>query len=298
MKHLLLQVWKQFPDDFRGRVGGKVKCFLYNFRYAKDVEKCIENYNLDTPELFTAIEIETVNRCNGKCTFCPVNVNEKQRKYAKMEEGLFKKIISELKDINYEGELALFSNNEPFLDERIIEWNKYARKELPGAYIYLFTNGSLLDIQKVQEIIKYIDKLVIDNYDENELNCKLKEIDVWRKNTQNEKKVVIVPRKRNEILTSRGGQAPNKRMIRGIRAKCFYPYKQLVVRPDGKISLCCNDALGIYTMGDLNKKSILQIWNSKEYKRLRLEMKKHGRRRLKLCKNCDTRNYPGKEKSS
>lgn len=60
------------------------------------------------------------------------------------------------------------------------------------------------------------------------------------------------------------------------------------MRPDGKISLCCNDALGLYTLGDLNKQSIQEIWYSDEYMRIRREMKVNGRRNLKLCKNCDT----------
>lgn len=34
------------------------------------------HYNLDFP---TEIEIETINRCNGTCAFCPVNVNMPQR---------------------------------------------------------------------------------------------------------------------------------------------------------------------------------------------------------------------------
>ena len=35
------------------------------------------------------IEIETLNRCNNICPFCPVNVNQPQREYAKMPNELF-----------------------------------------------------------------------------------------------------------------------------------------------------------------------------------------------------------------
>lgn len=68
----------------------------------------------------------------------------------------------------------------------------------------------------------------------------------------------------------------------------------LIIRPDGKISLCCNDALGKYTLGDVNNQSIDEIWNSEEYQKIRNEMLYNGRKNLLLCKNCDTRTKPFK----
>jgi len=284
---LARKVWNFIPKEYRTVISRPV----HNIKYKIAVDRYLRNYNLNAPPLFQAIELETVNRCNGKCTFCPVNVNEKQRKYAKMSRELFEKIISELKDIGYSGKIALFSNNEPFLDERIIEWNRIVRGALPEASVYLYTNGSLLNVEKVKEIMKYLDKLIIDNYDEECLDKNLFEIAMWKQRDVAGKKVVIVPRKRSEVLTSRGGQAPNKKKADKVSAKCFLPYQQLVVRPDGKVSLCCNDALGIYTMGNLNKQSLLEIWNSEKYKIVRKKMKEYGRSKLRLCNNCDTRNY-------
>ena len=36
----------------------------------------------------------------------------------------------------------------------------------------------------------------------------------------------------------------------------------MVVRPDGKIGLCSNDAFGQVTLGDLTSDSISDVWNS------------------------------------
>ena len=80
-------------------------------------------------------------------------------------------------------------------------------------------------------------------------------------------KVVISMRLQNQVLTSRGGQAPNKKDIaKSVNAKCVLPFQQLNIRPDGKISLCCNDALGKITLGDCNKQTIEEIWYSSEYR--------------------------------
>ena len=264
---------------------------MYDYEYAKKNDIYVNECDLSKLDLFLRIDIETINRCNGTCSFCPVNAKEKQRPYAKMSEELFKKIIDELHDMHYNKSLALFDNNEPFLDERIVEFQKYVRESLPDAFLDLWTNGSLLTLDKFLEIIPFLDRLVIDNYnDKLALNPNVKAISDYVDETPElTAKVVIYLRKENEVLTTRGGVAPNKKDGKYyIDTKCVLPFQQFNVRPDGKISLCCNDALGLYTLGDLNKQSIQEIWYSDEYMRIRREMKVNGRRNLKLCKNCDT----------
>lgn len=264
---------------------------MYDYEYAKKNDIYVNECDLSKLDLFLRIDIETINRCNGTCSFCPVNAKEKQRPYAKMSEELFKKIIDELHDMHYNKSLALFDNNEPFLDERIVEFQKYVRESLPDAFLDLWTNGSLLTLDKFLEIIPFLDRLVIDNYnDKLALNPNVKAIsDYVEDKPELKEKVVIYLRKQNEVLTSRGGVAPNKKDGNYyIDTKRVLPFQQFNVRPDGKISLCCNDALGLYTLGDLNKQSIQEIWYSDEYMRIRREMKVNGRRNLKLCKNCDT----------
>lgn len=86
-----------------------------------------------------------------------------------------------------------------------------------------------------------------------------------------------------------GGQAPNRQEdLKEIKTRCSYPYLQMAIRPDGKVSLCCNDTKGAYTMGDLNKSSIVEVWHSDEYKKTRKIMMEFGRENFVLCKYCDT----------
>ena len=243
------------------------------------------------------IEIETVNRCNGTCPFCPVNVNQPQRKYAKMTDELFKKIINELADMNYSAAIAFYSNNEPFLDERIIDFCKYASEKLPNAYLRLFTNGTLLTFEKFLAIMPYLDVLVIDNYnDDKQINTPElhKVYDYIQEHPEIKERVNFSFRLQNEVLKSRGGQAPNKigkNDTKMLRFLCTRPFHQFIIRPTGEISLCCNDALGKYTMGDLNTQTISEVWNSEKYKSVREEMLKNGRKNLILCNQCDSFYY-------
>ena len=240
------------------------------------------------------IEIETVNRCNGKCPFCPVNVNQPQRPYAKMSTELFEKIISELAERDYEGRISLFSNNEPFLDERIIDFHHFARAKLPHAFFNLYTNGSLLSLDKFLAVIDDLDYLVIDNYnDQLQVNPSLQEVyDYLETHEELKSKVHFDFRLQNQVLLSRGGQAPNKKGVKGLRARCLLPYRMMIVRPTGEVSLCCSDALGKYTLGDLNNNTVWEVWESENFNKIRQEMTKNGRKNLLLCKNCDTRTEP------
>lgn len=240
-----------------------------------------------------AVEIETVNRCNGKCPFCPVNATQPQRKYAKMSEELFRKIIDELAEMNYSRGISIFSNNEPFLDERIIDFHKYANEKLPRAVFWLFTNGTLLTLEKFLAIMPYLDRLVVDNYnDDLKINTpELQKVyDYIQEHKELRKRVKFWFRRENEVLYSRGGQAPNKQGIKNIAVNvlCTQPFRQLIIRPTGEISLCCNDAFGKYTLGDLNTQSIREVWDSPEHKAIRAEMLKNGRKNLMLCAECDS----------
>lgn len=239
--------------------------------------------------LFKYIEIETINRCNGNCGFCPVNKNEVQRPFCRMSSELFYNIIDQLAGLNYEGRVALFSNNEAFLDKRIITFAKYCRKKLPHAYIYITTNGTLLNNDNFEKIMPYLDGLNIDIYtkgenSENPHNIKaiveLAKLNHW------EQKLRISRMNENAIRSSRGGESPNSKVAYTISDKCPLLFVQIVIRPDGKVSLCCNDALGKVTMGDLMIMPLKDIWYDEQYSNLRSRIMS-GRDKIELCRYCD-----------
>lgn len=261
--------------------------------YAEETKQWMESVDLSELPLFSTVEIETYNRCNGVCPFCPVNRFVDTRKHMKMDKALFFKIIDELCELGYHGRLGLFSNNEPFLDDRIEEFAEYARYKLPKASIYLYTNGSVLTIERFERIISNLSYIVIDNYnDESILNESIKPIsELCKINNAYSSKTKIVMRKQNEVLFSRGGNAPNKKNVKTLKMSCILPFKQIVIRPSGELSLCNNDALGEFTMGNVNYNSLFDIWYSDTYKNIRNQIMK-GRSFCKLCEHCDSLYHP------
>lgn len=250
----------------------------------------VDQYDLNNMPLFTELEIETINRCNSVCPFCVANANAPQRPYAKMSRDLFEKLIMELHDLDYDGNIGLYSNNEPFLDDRIIDFYKYTREKLPRAYLHMYTNGTLLTKEKYKEIIPFMDRMVIDIYnDSGEMPPNLKllyqyctEHPAWMDKT------VFNHIQLTQVRASRGGTSPNKEKQRVSEdLRCLKPFQQVVVRPDGKLSLCCCDPLGAYTLGDANCETLASIWTSGKYHQIREIMKTRGRTGLKHCEFCD-----------
>lgn len=261
---------------------------LYSSIELDRINEYCKYYRENTP-LFKDIEIETINRCNGICNFCPVNRNEKQRPYYKMTEEMFTTIIDQLAELKYEDQVALSSNNEPFIDERIVDFAEYTREKLPKAYITLCTNGTLLTEEKYAKIMPLIDYLQIDIYttpnntEIPEHIMRIREI-AEREKWSNKTNIVKIPY--DEIRTSRAGNAPNSKVSYITDIPCILPLVQLTIRPDGKVSLCCSDALGQMTLGDLSLQSLEDVWYGDTYNRVR-ELILKGRENIQLCKYCN-----------
>ena len=245
--------------------------------------------NLDHLPIFMQIEIETINRCNSDCSFCPINIHDDDRSFGLMTEELFFSIIDQLAILKYKGEISFHSNNEPLMDKRIIKFIKYAKKQCPEAYLLMYTNGILLTIDKFKELTQYLDHLRIDNYnDDYELNPAVAEILKYVNDSgQPFENVQIDVLKKIFKRNTRGGQASNRKNLISLKAPCLFPYTQFVVRPDGKISLCCIDTKGVYTLGDLNKETILDVWYGKKFQGIRKRLSV-TRSKITLCEHCDS----------
>ena len=240
--------------------------------------------------LFTDIEIETLNICNGECSFCPVNKHVDPRKHIKMENEIFYKIIKELENLDYSGNVFLYSNNEPFIDTRIYDFIKYTKQHLKKATVIIYSNGTLLTVDGFKKAIEYLDELYIDNY--NDAGIWLDNIAKIKDYYQENKETIncactFSMRKQNEILGSKGGEAPNTQgKIRVQVLPCMLTHTQMVIRSDGGCSLCCNDPFGRFTLGNVHNNTLQEIWNSKEYDEIRNKLRK-SRSLIEKCKYCD-----------
>ncbi len=264
-------------------------------RREQNIERYVQRMHAK-PQLpwFQSVELETLNRCNGECAFCPVNRQQPQRPYARMGQALYERIISQLAAMNFRGGLALYSNNEPLLDPRLPELAAYARKSLPLTELKLFTNGTLLTLELFRKLMPSFDRITVNNYNATPtLHPGVQEIYDYCRTPEGRrflagKRLYIQLRNPGMVLSSRAGQSPNRDIPATVTtAKCRYPFNQLVIRPDGKISLCCNDGLGKMTLGDLSSQTIAEAWRGKARAAVCNAMAEKGRSGIPLCAACD-----------
>lgn len=188
----------------RNYIGGQ----RAKYHYIKEVKNCKKQFQRDDYSMPETIEVETVNRCNNDCSFCPVNRKEEQRELHRMSDALLDKILTDLSDMGYNGMFQLFSNNEPLLDAKIYDRLVFARKKLPNAFMILLSNGILLKEEHYKDILDNVDMFVIDNYDDElKLLPAVEKMYHWvmDDNRQYMDRIEIHMRKKHEILTSRGG---------------------------------------------------------------------------------------------
>ena len=273
-------------------------CISIGKRKDEARRKSIDHFFAQSPPpLFNSLQMETQNRCNGECSFCPVNRHLDPRPFARMPEELFSSILRQLTALNYSGICGFFSNNEPLLDKRLPDFLQEGRKRLPRATLTILTNGTLLNVELFRQLMCSLNTMIINDYNKDVgLHANIKEIRDYclspegRQLLEN-KLVIIEMRSPKLVLGSRGGSSRNRKPVsRPLKALCLCMFQQFIIRPDGRLSLCCNDALGQMTLGDLNQKSILEIWNGQAFTDIRRTMAEKGRSGNTLCAGCD---FPG-----
>ena len=172
-----------------------------------------------------------------------------------------------------------------------MEFHKYAREKLPDAFIFMSTNGLLLDVDKVKTIVPYVDQLIINNYClDMKLHDNIKVVYDYVKAHPEEFKdvdILIQMRYLKEVLTNRAGSAPNKQSKgKIITETCLMPFTDMWIMPNGKMGICCCDNFEVTDLADLNEVSLVDGWNSQKYTELRKTLVE-GRQNYPFCKYCD-----------
>ncbi len=290
-------------NNFMGRLGWNARKYFPNlasnaylklqFMTRSKMQKEYCDYFLNAPEVPkpNIVNIETINRCNSTCAFCTANIHAEKRPFMQIDDDLYRSIIDQLADWNYKGHLTLYGNNEPWLDKKIVERHKYAREKLPESFIFMSTNGLILDLDKVKAIQPYVDQLIINNYCLNmKLHKNIQRIYEYVNMHPEEFEgidILIQMRYLKEVLTNRAGSAPNKQATeKVIKETCLLPFTDMWIMPNGKMGLCCCDNFEVTDFGDLTKTPLKEAWGSPQFMEVRRKIAE-GRQNYDFCKHCD-----------
>lgn len=271
----------------------------YPLKYFYTKMKYLIKYR--TFDFFNDINIEINTSCNMRCKYCPNHIYERGliENEKLMDEELFKKIINDLADINFSGRISPQFFGEPLLDKRLTIFMKYIKEKLPKAKIIIISNGDALTIEKYKELTDAGVFYFIVTQHGNEMNSNMKEIFKYvKKRPKNSEKIRLDGFQRyqkiknnieyqkldlNVPLYNRGGLVDPP--IVEYAPNCQFIFNPLVIDHEGNIILCCSDYFSSIKFGNVKDKSIVEIWNCKEYKKIRSEIKK-SIYNSDICKKC------------
>jgi len=227
--------------------------------------------------IFNQIQIMTIHKCNLKCKFCPNSIIPQSGD--KMTDELYKKMIDELGSLDYAGRITLYLMNEPFLDDRLHRFIKYARDACPKARVNISTNGVIPDWD-------LMDKMFHFGLSDCDISCYTEEIKgKWVNYHRNKKNLCRIERPEDWGFYNRGGNIPGVGR-NAIGGYCERPFIQMYINAWGEAVLCCSDYKREVVMGDVNKNTLMEIWHNDKYKLYR-EHLEQGKRDLLLCKTCN-----------
>jgi radical SAM protein with 4Fe4S-binding SPASM domain len=118
------------------------------------------------------------------------------------------------------------------------------------------------------------------------------EIEIFKKQWKNKKGIDNVEVK--EFITWDGtreditqlGDKYSKKFEREYYYPCIWPWGKLTILWDGKVVPCCFDYDAKLVLGDLNKQSLKEIWDSEKMKELRKQTLENSFPENHLCENC------------
>ena len=254
---------------------------MINYLVRKTVRNFLKTYQKRVmSDIFTSTNIEVYGYCNRKCSFC-FNSRLPERKGGIMDVKLWEKIIDELSTIKYTGRISPYFYGEPLLDKRIVELISYARRKCPYSRIHISSNGDKLTEELLIKLIENgLDKILITNYDDFE---KEHITNLYMKYPR-----IIQYRNYKEIdLKNRAGSI-FKKSTDMANKPCLRPSRQLVINWNGNLLLCCNDYYENYVFGNVKNESILEIWESEDFKKYREILSiAGGRKQIDICSKCD-----------
>ena len=281
-----------------------------------------EHSRQDAPN---SIQIELVEGCNLACSFCGIQQirengadgpswthGKNSKPYEFMTKETLYSIINTIKSSGWNPRFEFAMHGEPTMHPEYKEFISIMRTNFPKASIMMTSNGGGLlgDVSnKVNELMDAgLNILFLDNYE------RIKIVDKIKANYNGPHKVVSYPadpegnphkrRKPNEKLVVVGddltiatsgthAQVSNHAgssfplNLTQQDKRCAKPFRELSIRWDGNVALCCNDWTGIYKCGNIKDYAkIDDLWNNDAFHSARVKLY-HGQRDFGACNGCD-----------
>ena len=259
-----------------------------------------------------SVKLELTEGCNLRCSFCGIGTVQKDRKkYKFMAPDLAEKVARETVGWNQRWEFAM--HGEPTMNPHIFDIYAVIRKWHPASSMMMLTNG----IPMLPDAAGFVQNLwdsglntvAIDAYEStgapDKIRKSLSDAGIsWHEYPEepgpnphqrtkwHEKNVCFV----QDISTATKGTHSSISNQAGAAGpltdkfndrRCGRPYRELAVRQDGRIAICCNDWPGEMIVGDVSKENTRAVWTSEDYEAIR-RILYVDKRTFRPCQGCDS----------
>ncbi len=232
-----------------------------------------------------AIEIEINSDCNLTCAYCPNSKSERVEK-GFMSPELFENIMKQLQKYDYAGRISYHFYNEPTLSPHLPEFIAMTKKYLPGAKAVIYSNGTNLDKEKVDQLYKKgLDRFNLTEHHQ----VKLDQFDFLKDDdgTYTLDKLKFTTYKKIPLSNRGGAVKAGPRISEPQKLPCLIPRCVMVITLKGNVVACYEDYFQKHVMGNITQTDILEIWNSEKYVQFREELKLGNRHKFEVCKTCN-----------
>lgn len=243
-----------------------------------------------------------------------------KRKRGKMSMELFHKIVGEIAVWNVPVRLVPHSYGEPFLNPDWLHVLTYIRDMVPMSKIDLYTNGSVLDDDKLDELLKIrnlrsvgfsayayypdtykrmiglpFDTISKIEHSINRLSIERPDVYTFVSYTTDP---YYISKHEADLFAQKWGnkagahpmihnkQTPIYKRDRAVVEPCLTMFNQMSVCHDGLVPLCCHDGDCEITLGDATKQTLLDVWQGETSKKYRDLHMAGLRSAIPLCGSC------------
>jgi MoaA/NifB/PqqE/SkfB family radical SAM enzyme len=205
-------------------------------------------------------------------------------------------LLDQAQAMGFQGRVGFHHFSEPLLDPRNIMLAEEASKR--GMRPYLHTNGDILrrDDDLCGHVKRVYDPIVVGLYDYR-TNEELEETkEYWRSRLAGATTLLFSPigpegvRSADSIGIPKALVPTDSRMaapdLTFPNAPCHRPVVRMIIQHDGEMCLCCEDTYGAFTLGNVYKSSLEELWFSEGHIALVEELLKGMRQKHPLCRIC------------
>lgn len=271
-----------------------------------------------------AIQAEFSEGCNLYCDFCGLQgIRTKTVKNFKfMTQNTARLLADQIASLGWTSRIEFAMHGEPTMNPDFIKLVSIFREHLPKNQLMMTSNGGGLlggegPLAKLNALFDAgLNVYGLDAYEYVNIAPKIvkalsetedpgfnimfypeeKEASIhkrWPKGTRlfvRVKDISVADEGNHATLNNHcGAGAPG--LADPIQSRCAKPFREISVRWNGKISICCNDWRGIYKCGDIRSSTIGNIWNNEYFASARKYLYQGDRGALSPCDVCDAKSY-------